>query len=92
MNLIRAATFPVSFCTSLGLRDGSMSRMAWIFRGFALMPLWLTMNPRNFPEATPKAHLFGLSFIPNYLRMAKQAERWAAWYLALRLFTNMSST
>ena len=31
--------------------------MAWNFSGFASIPLWETMKPKNLPEATPKTHL-----------------------------------
>ena len=40
-----------------------MLSMAYTFFGFAFIPLWDTMNPKNFLEATPKAHLLGFNFI-----------------------------
>ena len=33
------------------------------FSGFASIPRWLTMKPRNFSANTPKAHLAGFSFM-----------------------------
>ena len=35
---------------------------AQIFLGFSSIPQWLTMNPKNFPELTPKMYFLGLSF------------------------------
>ena len=62
INLLRAATLPVRLCTSLVLLEDHMSNRAFIFSGLAYMPRWLTMNPKNFPEATPKVHLRGVEF------------------------------
>ncbi|XP_023886377.1 uncharacterized protein LOC111998512 [Quercus suber] len=41
----------------------AISSMACTFSRFASIPLWDTMNPKNFPDATPKAHLLGFNFI-----------------------------
>jgi hypothetical protein len=35
--------------------------MAWIFSGFASIPLAETKNPRSAPAGTPKEHFVGLS-------------------------------
>ena len=63
MNLLRAATLPVSFWTSLMVLGEAISMMAYTFSRFASIPLWDTMNPKNLPEATPKTHLPVFSFI-----------------------------
>ena len=52
-NLFSAAIRPVKDWTSLIFFGGSMSNIAWILSGFASIPLYKTMNPRNFPEETP---------------------------------------
>ena len=57
INRFKAAIIPVSFCTSLGFRGGCKLLMALIWSGFTLIPLWLTMYPKKFPEPTPKEHL-----------------------------------
>ena len=48
-----------------------MSNMAWILSGFASIPLCETMNPINFPDETPNAHLLGFSFILYRLSVSK---------------------
>ena len=69
-----------------------MFSIAWILSGFASIPLCETINPRNFPDDTPKAHLLGFNLILYcrsvsnvYYRLSKCSP--SSW-----LFTNMSST
>ena len=35
---------------------GGMSSTAFILSGFASIPWWLTIKPKNFPAKTLKAH------------------------------------
>ena len=63
MNLLRAATLPVRYYTSLVILGEDISRIALTFLGFASIPLYETMNPRNFPEETLKAYLDGFNFM-----------------------------
>ena len=51
-----------------------------------------TMNPRNFPDATPKAHLLGFNFILYCLSVLNVSCRSSKCFPSSRLFTNMSST
>ena len=88
-NLLRAATRPVRDWTSLILYGGFISRIALIFSGFALIPLCETMNPRNFLDATPKAHLLGFNFIPYCLSVLKVSCRSSRCFPSSRLFTNL---
>ena len=67
MNLLRAATLPVRDCTSFTIFGEDISRIALTFSGFASIPLCDTMNLRNFPEETPKAHLDGFNFMLYYI-------------------------
>ena len=62
-NLFKAVTRPVRGWTSLTFFGGSMYKMAWILLGFASIPLYETMNTRNFLDETLKAHLLGFSLI-----------------------------
>ena len=57
MNLLSAAILPVRLCTSLCFLGEGMSISALILSGLASMPRALTINPKNFPEDTPKEHL-----------------------------------
>ena len=91
-NLLRAATRPVRDCTSLIFCGGFISRIALIFSGLASIPLCETMNPRNFPEATPKAHLLGFNFILYRLSVLKVSCKSSKCLPSSKLFTNISST
>ncbi|MED6135142.1 hypothetical protein PIB30_043409 [Stylosanthes scabra] len=55
-NLKRAASLPVRACTSFKDVGCFMEMMAWHFSGLASIPLLVSMNPRNFPASTAKAH------------------------------------
>ena len=92
MNRLRAVTHPTKLYISFGLRGDCISRRARIFSGFDSMPFWFTIKPRNFPDATPKAHLSGLSII-WYLR-STQSVRSRSWtWSAVSLdFTSILST
>ena len=67
MKLLRAATFPMRDYTSLIVLGEEILRMALTFLGFASIPLYETINPRNFPEETLKAHFDGFNFMLYYL-------------------------
>ena len=61
------ATLPVRDCTSLTVFGEDISRITLTFSGFASISFCDTMNPRNFPEEIPKAHLDGFNFMLYYL-------------------------
>ena len=52
-----------------------MSSTTFILSGFALIPWWLTMKPRNFPADTLKAHLAGFNFMLYFLRIWNASDR-----------------
>ena len=56
MNMLSAAILPVRLYTSLCFLGEGMPISAFILSGLASMPRTLTINPRNFPEDTPKEH------------------------------------
>ena len=60
---VRAASQPVSCCTSFLVLGGCMSSIALHLSGFASIPLLVNMKPRNLPAGTPKAHFDGFSLI-----------------------------
>ena len=62
-NRLKAVILPVRRYTSFIPEGDGMSSTAFILFGFASIPRWLTMKPRNFPANTPKAHLAGFSFM-----------------------------
>ena len=78
-NLLRAATLPVRDYTSLVVLGEHISRMALTFLGFASIPFCETINPRNFPEETPKAHLDGFNFMWYCLRVLNVSLRSSRW-------------
>jgi len=56
-NLFKAATFPVKVCTSFIVFGDLTLIIAFTLSGFASIPHWDTMNPKNFPEAIAKKNL-----------------------------------
>ena len=62
-NRLKAAILPVSRWTSFIPDGDGISSTTFILFGFASIPLWLTMKPKNFSADTPKAHLAGFSFM-----------------------------
>jgi len=56
-NLIRATILLASCYTSLIFLGGDIFNIALYFMGFTSIPWGRTMNPRNFPTETQKAHL-----------------------------------
>ena len=91
INLLRAAMRLAKRCTSFVVQGGYMSKMAQTFSGFASIPRHETMNPRNLPEATPKAHLARLSFILYFRRVWNVSAKSETCSTAFWLFTSMSS-
>ena len=80
-NLLRVVILLVSFWTSLTVLGDVMLSMAYTFSKFASIPLWDIMNPKNFPEDTPKAHLLGFNFIWYCLKVANVSFRLSRWVL-----------
>ena len=66
--------------------------MAYTFSEFASIPLWDTMNPKNFPEVTPKTHVAGFSFIWYFLRVLNVSLRSSRWVSCSLLLMCISST
>ena len=79
-------------CSSFTVFREDISRIALTFLGFASIPLWDTMNPRNFPKETPKAHMDGFNFMLYYLSVLKVSLRLSRWSSSSLLFTSISST
>ena len=83
-NLFNAAIRPVNLCTSFTILGEVMSSIAFTFFGFASIPHWETMKPRNFPDETPKTHLAWLSFILYLLKVPNVSWRLSRWVFALQ--------
>ena len=62
-----ATSLPVRRCNLFLFLGGGVSMTALIWSRLTSIPLWLTMNPKNFPALTPKAHLDGFNFMPTSL-------------------------
>lgn len=92
INLLSAATRPIKLCTSLCLRGEGMSIKALIFAGLASMPRALTINPKNFPDTTPKVHFRGFNFKLYHLKVANISSRSQACSPTVLDLTSMSST
>ena len=63
MNLEREAILPVRHCTSFTIVGLFISRIAQHLSGFASIPQFMSINPRNFPASTANAHLYGFSLM-----------------------------
>jgi hypothetical protein len=70
MNLLSAATLPVSFCTSYTETGSCISINALILSGFASMPFVETRHPRTFPLWMPKTHFWRFNLRFAALRFA----------------------
>ena len=74
----RAANRPAScWIPFLELGAGDC-RMALSCAGLASIPIWVTINLRNRPALTSKAHFEGFSFMPYFLRRLNVCWRCAA--------------
>ena len=92
MNRLRAAILLVRHCTFLCFFRDGMSISAQILAGFVSIPRALTMNPKNFRDATLKEHFWGFSHMLYFLRTAKHSLRTFTWSFWCLDFTSMSST
>ena len=91
-NLFNAAILPFKLCTSLTIFDGASSIIVRTFSGLTSIPLWDTINPKNFPVVTPNVHLLGFNFILYVRSVSKVSRRSSRWSSFHMLFTSMSST
>ena len=71
-----ATSLPVRRCNSFLLLGWGVSMTALIWSELTSIPLWLTMNPRNLPALTPKAHLEGFNFMSYFLKRWKTSCKW----------------
>ena len=69
MKRLRVAMQPIKCCTSVIVRGGESSRMAWIFSRLALILLCEIIKPKNLSVDTLKAHLVGFNLILCRLRV-----------------------
>ena len=86
-----AAKQPVRHCSFLLQLGADASMTALIWFGLTSISLCVTMNPKNLPALTPKAHLVGLSFMLYPLIKIKISSKCWACSLLVLLFTTKSS-
>lgn len=82
----------VKLWTSFRFWEDLISIRAQIFLGLSSIPLWLSIYPRNFLDATPNAHLRGLGLILYLRRIWKVLLRCITWSSAFKLLMSMSFT
>lgn len=75
MNQFNVVTLPATLCIAFMLFGDPMSKMAFTFFGLASIPLYKTINPRNFPIDTLKAHFSSFNLIWYFLRVSKVSLR-----------------
>ena len=86
-----ATSLPVRRYNSFLFLGGGVSMTALTWSGLTSMPLWLTINPKNLPALTPKAHLEGFSFMPYFLKRWKTYCKWRTCSPRVLLLTTISS-
>ena len=91
-NLLRVAICPLKHWTSFTFVGGDISIIALILFGFALIPLYDTIKPRNFPDSTTKMHLDRFGFMLYFRRVSKVSSRSVKWSIVYWLLTSMSPT
>ena len=82
---------PVRRCNSFLLFGGSVSMTTLIWSGLTYIPIWVTINPINFPALTPKAHLVKLSFMLYAHIRRNVSSKCKVCSLLVLLFTTISS-
>ena len=92
MNRFNATILPVNYWSCFVLWGACIFRIALIFSGLASVPLWETINQRNFLEDSSKVYLEGLSSIPYRLNVSKASIISSMWSFAHLLYTSISST
>ena len=90
-NLFWAATFPIKLYISFIVFGDLTSIIAFTLSGFASIPRWDTMNPKNFPEVTKKTHFLGFNFILYLCSVLKVSFRSSKWLGLSLIFTSISS-
>jgi len=83
---------PMRRWTSLMVVGLRISIMALHFSGFASMPRWVNIKPRNLPRSTTNTHLFRLRRRFYWRSTKKTAERSSTCWWWLGDLTTMSST
>lgn len=92
INLPKAAIHPSSLCTSLTQRGSNKFFMTLIFSRFASIPHSVIMNPRNFPDLTPKVHFIRFSFKSNFHKVSKVSSKSVKCLLSCLVLITISST
>ena len=88
---LRASNRPVSYWISFLEVGAGDCKVAFSCRGFASIPLCVTIKPRNLPALTPNAHFSGLSFMPYSRRRSKACWRCVTWSWRCLDFTSITS-
>lgn len=66
-NLPNAAIFPARLWISFTVLGFVVFNMASTFFGFTLIPVGVTIYPKNFPSSALNIHFLGFNFIPSSL-------------------------
>lgn len=92
MNKLRVATWLISYWTSFLEIGCCISKIYWVFFGFALIRCSMTMKPRNLLVKMLNVHFLGFSFIWWQQRLLKASCKLVMWSTFLAFLTSMSST
>ena len=91
INLPIKFILPISDCSSFLLVGGWIFLIDSMLFGPTSIPLSCTINPKNCPAETPKAHLCGFIFKPYLLALCSTSHKSCMWSLTALDFTITSS-
>ena len=74
-NLESVVSRLINLWISLTFSELCILAIALQFLGFASMPRWVSIKPKNFPPSTSNAHLSGLNLMPWLWRAWKTSRR-----------------
>ena len=92
MNLLMKLILPSRDCNSILVVGGTASSIAFTLFYPTLIPLSWTMNPKNCPADTPKAHLLGFIFNQCFLvhsRVSRKSARCSLYPLDFIITSSM---
>lgn len=95
MNRPKVAKWAIKYYTSFLLVRARDCNTALICVGFAFMPLYVTINLRNFPTLTSNVHLNGLSFMSYLCINLNASSKWmrcSKWVLLLMTMSSIETS
>ena len=90
-NLEKEAILPINHWTSLTKVELFISKIAWHLSGFASIPLYMSIKPKNFPASIAKTHFCGFNLNLCLRRQLKTVSRFGKSSSSSIILTNIFS-